>query len=235
MAVQVEHVGNDYMVVSGYVLKEEGEKGVGEEDRRASCAHMAVLALRMVQEAQVVVASSQARLCLSVGIAAGPVVLDSRPSAFFLYGSPQLSLPVLSIPPISSGPLVFFSLPPAPPSPTSSPCLLRNPVTSLPLPSTPVHSCPPPSLSLPPFMCFPIMRKKTGPTGYSTLTTTKWAGVEYDRAEPAVPALIRRHGQHGSAPLLLRRPLAGGASGRLDNEGDAAVWHGAGERGSEAS
>ena len=72
---QVEHVGNDYMVVSGYVLGEEAREEVGEEEQRASCAHIAVLAQRMVEEAQALVASSQAPLCLSIGIAAGPVVL----------------------------------------------------------------------------------------------------------------------------------------------------------------
>ena len=91
--MQVEHVGNDYMAVSGYVMREEGVNGVGEEDRRVSCAHMAVLALRMAQEARVVVASSQGRLCLSVGIAAGPVVLDSHPSAFFHIDPPISPFP----------------------------------------------------------------------------------------------------------------------------------------------
>ena len=51
------------------------EREVGEEEQRASCAHIAVLAQRMVEEAQALVASSQAPLCLSIGIAAGPVVL----------------------------------------------------------------------------------------------------------------------------------------------------------------
>ena len=182
--------------------------------------------------------SLSARLCLSVGIAAGPVVLDSHPSAFFHIDppiSPFLLSPSLPSPLglwTSSPSLLLLHLP----HPPRASCAILSPLSL----SIPLLFTLPPAIpqALPPFMpvCSLMLRRRmTGPRGYSTLTTTKWAGVEYDRAEPAVSALIGRHSQHSSAPLLLRRPLAGVAGGRLDNEGDAAVWHGAGERGSEAS